>query len=100
MDVKNLTSHGVVIRDRRQIEISGVEAVESFDDEMISLIISEGKLTIEGSGLRIGELSVGNQNVTAEGEIYAVQYHLKAEKVKSGIFRRRGAYGSRGKNSC
>ena len=82
-------SHVVVIHDRKSIEISGVESVESFDEEMILLRLAEGKLFIEGVGLHIGELSLGNRNVTADGEIISIQYLSKTEKGRSGLFRRK-----------
>ena len=89
IDEKTLDKHSVTIRARKQIEVSGVEEVESFDEEMIMLKISEGRLLIEGIGLRIGELSVGNHIVNAEGEIISIQYLAKSDKSKGGIFRRK-----------
>lgn len=89
MEEKMLENHSVIIRDRKRIEICGVDAVESFDEEMILLRLPEGRLLIEGSALHIGELSVGNRIVTADGEILSVQYLTKAEKGKGGLFRRK-----------
>ncbi len=82
-------NHSVVIRDRKRIEISGVDSVDSFDEEMILLRLAEGKLLIEGNSLHIGELSVGNRIVTADGEILSVQYLAGSEKGKGGLFRRK-----------
>ena len=89
MEEKRLDKHSVVIRDRKWIEISGVDAVLSFDEEMILLRLDEGRLLIEGNALQIGELSVGNRNVTAEGEIVSVQYLSKSERGKGGLFHRK-----------
>lgn len=89
MDVKVLENHSVVIRDRKRIEVSGVDAVESFDEEMILLRLSEGRLLIEGSSLHIGELSVGNRTVSADGEITSVQYLSRTEKSRGGLFHRK-----------
>ena len=81
--------HSVTIRERRSIEISGVTAVDSFDEEMISLRLEVGRLTVEGIGLHIGELSLDTQRVTAEGEITALIYTEREEKGRGGLFRRR-----------
>lgn len=89
MDENRLGSHTVLIRDKKRIEISGVDAVESFDREMIVLRLAEGKLLIEGESLEIGELSVGNRIVTADGEIQSIQYLAGTGKGRSGIFRRK-----------
>ncbi len=82
--------HSIVIRERRAIEISGVVAVDSFDEEAIVLRLAEGRLIVEGSGLHIGELSLDSHRVTAEGEIISLLYTEREEKAKSGLFRRRG----------
>ena len=89
MEDKVLENHSVVIRDRKRIEVSGVDAVESFDEEMILLRLAEGRLLIEGNALHIGELSVGNRIVTADGEILSVQYLSRTDKSKGGLFRRK-----------
>ena len=89
MDEKVLDNHSVMIRSRKKIEVSGVDAVESFDEEMIMLRLTEGRLLIEGNALHIGELSVGNHIVTADGEILSVQYLSRSEKNRSGLFRRK-----------
>jgi sporulation protein YabP len=89
MEEKVLENHSVVSRDRKRIEVSGVDSVESFDEEMILLRLAEGRLLIEGNALHIGELSVGNRMVTADGEILSVQYLSRAEKNKGGLFRRK-----------
>ncbi len=80
--------HSIVIRERKKIEISGVESVDSFDEEMIALRLEVGRLIVEGSGLHIGELSLDTHRVTAEGEIISVLYTEREEKGK-GLFRRR-----------
>ncbi len=81
--------HSIVIRQRKEIEISGVEAVDSFDEEMIALRLETGRLLIEGTGLHIGELSLDSHRVTAEGEIISLLYTEREEKTKGGLFRKR-----------
>jgi sporulation protein YabP len=89
MDEKAIDKHAVIIHDRNRIEISGVDDVESFDEEMIVLKTAEGRLLIEGSGLHIGELSVGNRTVRAEGEIVSLQYITKSERGRGGLFKKK-----------
>ena len=89
MDGKAVDKHAVVIHDRKSIEISGVDEVESFDEEMIVLKLAEGRLVIEGNGLHIGELSVGNRTVSSDGEIVSLQYISKSEKSRGGLFRKK-----------
>ena len=81
--------HSIVIRERKEIEISGVVSVDSFDEEAITLRLEAGRLLIEGSGLHIGELSLENHRVTAEGEIISLLYTEREEKARGSFFRRK-----------
>lgn len=83
-------AHSIVIRERNTIQISGVVEVDSFDEEAIVLKLAEGKLIVEGRGLHIGELSLDSQRVTADGEIISLLYTDRDEKMRSGLFRRKG----------
>ena len=83
-------AHSIVIRERNAIEISGVIGVDSFDEEAIALKLADGRLIVEGRGLHIGELSLDSHRVTADGEIISLLYTDREEKIKSGLFRRRG----------
>ena len=83
-------THSIIIRDRNMIEISGVTGVDSFDEETIALKLADGRLIVEGRNLHIGELSLDSHRVTADGEIISLLYTDREEKIKGGLFRRRG----------
>lgn len=67
-------AHNVILEGRERLSISGVEDVESFDEESIVVYTSKGTLVVHGDGMRIEKLSVDLGELTVEGNISALQY--------------------------
>lgn len=68
------TTHNLIMENRRKLSVSGVEDVDSFDEESIILYTEAGLLTVKGSELHINKLSVESGEVAIEGEIDSVVY--------------------------
>ncbi len=66
--------HKIVLEDREQLLISGVEEVESFDEGTIVLTTAQGGLEIQGEGLHIEKLSLDGGDLKVEGSISALIY--------------------------
>lgn len=73
--------HTVILEERKKLAVSGVEHVESFDEAEIVMQTNKGLLTVRGSDLHIGKLSVDTGEVNIEGIIGELQYE---EEVQSG----------------
>ena len=54
--------------------MSGVEEVESFDENSIVLSTVRGGLEVQGEGLHIEKLSLDGGDLKVEGEIEALTY--------------------------
>ena len=67
-------SHHVVLEEREQLVISGVEEVESFDESAIYLTTAQGGLEIQGEGLHIEKLSLDGGDLKVEGRVNALIY--------------------------
>jgi len=67
-------SHRVVLEDREQLMISGVEEVESFDESSILLSTARGGLEVQGEGLHIEKLSLDGGDLKVEGTVNALIY--------------------------
>ena len=67
-------SHHVVLEEREQLVISGVEEVESFDESAIYLTTAQGGLEIQGEGLHIEKLSLEGGDLKVEGRVNALIY--------------------------
>ena len=68
------TGHHVILEDREQLMISGVEEVESFDESAIFLTTAQGGLEIQGEGLHIEKLSLDGGDLKVEGAVDALSY--------------------------
>ena len=68
------SNHEVKIIDRREIYISGVKKISSFDHEEFLLETTMGVLLLKGSGLEILRLDTHDGNVRIKGKINSYQY--------------------------
>jgi sporulation protein YabP len=75
--------HNVILEGRERLSISGVEDVDSFDEESVIVFTSRGTLNVRGSGMRIEKLSVDLGELTLEGSINALQYEDEERKSES-----------------
>ena len=78
-DEKN-NVHIVILEGRKNLTISGVTDVDSFDERCISLYTQLGELVIKGRELHINSMSVETGDMTIEGDIWALNYGDKDKK--------------------
>ena len=78
-DEKN-NVHNVILEGRKNLTISGVTDVDSFDERCISLYTQLGELVIKGRELHINSMSVETGEMTIEGDIWALNYGDKDKK--------------------
>lgn len=73
--------HQVLLDDRRELTVSGVSDVDSFDDGTVVIHTALGELTVKGSGLHVLRLSTETGDMRLEGQIDALEYsHLRPTK--------------------
>lgn len=75
-------NHEVKILDRREIYLTGVKKIKSFDAEEFLLETTMGILLLKGSGLEILKLDTHDGNVRIKGKIDSYQY-LENGKAKA-----------------
>ena len=80
-----IAPHQMILQDRKQLEISGVSDVDSFDDAVVVAYTSLGELTIRGRGLHVRQLNLDGGSLSVEGQIDVLSY---ADVTKDGFFRR------------
>lgn len=68
------TMHDLIVESRRKVTMTGINDVESFDEETIIAQSGCGEISIHGKGLKISRLSVESGDMTVEGEIDSVIY--------------------------
>lgn len=75
MDGRQITApHNIIIEDRKNVTVSGVTDVDSFDEQTVVLMTELGELIISGVDLHIGKIDVDAGDISLEGEIYSVTY--------------------------
>ena len=66
--------HNIAMEGRKQLSVSGVEEVESFDEQEIVMTTVCGGLVIRGEDLSISRLSVDSGDVNVQGMITSLCY--------------------------
>ena len=87
---KNENMHNLILENRKKLSVSGIEEVESFNEEEIILRTCEdGVLVIKGVDLHINKLSVDTGDGNSAGEVSAMDYIDRSPKSKgSGLLSR------------
>lgn len=89
MDKMEMTSstHSISINERKNIMITGVKKIDSFDEQEFFLETTLGNLIIKGSDLEIIKLDTYQGTVSIKGYINDLHYNENKEKGKEeGIF--------------
>lgn len=76
--------HNLILEDRRLLSVSGVNDIDSFDENTVILFTDMGEMTIRGHNLHISKLNVDTGELTMDGEIVAVIYNDEAPKKTGG----------------
>lgn len=80
-------SHSITLDSRRRLSITGVDEVESFDENAVSLSTQEGYLMVRGCDLHIEKLNLDGGELLVEGTIDSITYEEQTPR-QSGLFGR------------
>ena len=85
MEEKNLSAiqHSVIMEDRKKLRISGVNDVDSFDENNITAYTALGDINVTGENLHIMKIDVEKGELFLEGNIYSFSYIDKPEKSEN-----------------
>jgi sporulation protein YabP len=79
-------SQNIILKDRRRLMISGVNHVESFNEECIILDTELGILVVRGMDMHINKLNVETSELDVEGNICMIEY------LDNGVQQRKGGF--------
>jgi len=81
-------NHNITINERKNIVISGVKKIDSFDNEEFLMETTMGYIIIKGSDLEIIKLDTYQGNVSIKGKINSLNYMETSSKKEKeeGIF--------------
>lgn len=78
--------HNIVIENRQRLNATGIQNVDSYEDDCIVAQSECGEIIIKGHDLKITRLSVETGDMTVEGSIDSASYN--APKVSGSFFSR------------
>lgn len=79
--------HHLILDNQRELTLSGINDVDSFDDTVVIVYIEGGELTIKGSDLQIVRLSLETGDMQIDGHIESMAY-AQVQSRASGFFGR------------
>ena len=84
----NFSNHTITVAERKNIIISGVKKIDSFDNEEFLLETTMGYMVIKGEELEIIKLDTYQGNVSIKGKINSLGYmeSLNKKTKEDGIF--------------
>lgn len=83
-------NHGISLTERKNMIITGVKKIDSFDEEEFLMETTMGYLVIKGESLELLKLDTMQGNVSIKGLVKAFSYVDDAKKAEkeNGIFNR------------
>ena len=81
-------AHHIILEEREQLSVSGVEEVESFDENTIVMLTNRGTLIVRGEELHIEKLSLDGGDLKVVGTIDSLTYVDSGRDWAGGLFAR------------
>ena len=80
-------THGISLAERKNVVVTGVKKIESFDNEEFLMDTTLGFLSIKGEGLEIIKLDTYQGNVSIKGRVDSITYtDMGVKKSKEETF--------------
>ncbi len=86
--LRSIRPHSLTLEGRQKAIITGVEDVDSFNEQMVVLSTAAGTLTLLGEQLHISNLNLENGQLFVEGEIAALEYDERRPSSRGSLFSR------------
>ena len=87
-EIEATFNHGISLAERKNVVVTGVKKIESFDNEEFLMETTLGYLVIKGSELEIIKLDTYQGNVSIKGKVNSMIYmdNNKKQEKDEGIF--------------
>lgn len=84
----NTLGHVVTLSERKNIVITGVKKIESFDNEEFLMETNMGYIVLKGEELEIIKLDTYQGNVSIKGKVNSLSYmeNLAKKNKEDGVF--------------
>lgn len=78
--------HSVMVENQKKASLTGISAVESFNDREVLVKAGEVSLSISGEGLNVSKFNTENGTLAVEGKINEIKYH--SGQKAAGVFKK------------
>ena len=87
-EIESSFNHGISLSERKNIVVTGVKKIESFDKEEFLMETTLGYLIIKGEELEIIKLDTYQGNVSIKGHVDSMAYldNINGKKDKENTF--------------
>jgi len=80
--------HDVVLKGRKDLSLTGVEKVDTFDEHEVVVITSLGSLSIQGQALHIRHLDLEKGDMHLDGQVESLAYREGQRGKRKGLLGR------------
>ena len=80
-------AHNLILEERGSLTVTGVEDIDSFDDQTVVIYTGLGELTVRGNQLHIERIDLQAGELELQGQVYALTY-ADQPAVRGGFFAR------------
>lgn len=87
-EISTNLSHSFSVSERKNIIVSGVVKIDSFDNEEFLIETVQGYMNIKGENLEVVKLDTYQGNITIKGRICSITYLDENNKKESSVLSR------------
>mgnify|MGYP000379174838 FL=1 len=84
---KSMGAHNLILEERGSLTVTGVEDIDSFDDQTVVIYTGLGELTVRGNQLHIERIDLQAGELELQGQVDALPY-ADQPAVRGGFFAR------------
>ena len=84
---KSMGAHNLILEERGSLTVTGVEDIDSFDDQTVVIYTGLGELTVRGNQLHIERIDLQAGELELLGQVDALTY-ADQPAVRGGFFAR------------
>lgn len=83
---KRVAVQNLILENRKNLTVSGVKDVDSFDERSVAMFTELGMLTVRGSSLHINRFNTETGELVLEGTVDSLSYSDQERKTAAGFF--------------
>lgn len=84
---KSMGAHNLILEERGSLTVTGVEDVDSFDEQTVVVYTGLGELTVRGNQLHIERIDLQAGELELQGQVDSMTY-ADQPAVRGGFFAR------------